>query len=307
MIIVGSKALLQHFPNINREVNDIDIIGNGSDITYLINLLNPEVIKTTEYITSLININRSGIYDKNNVEILNSDASESLRNYVEYENNNKIDSNIKFASKEVLFSLKKSHINFPIKFDKHIKDYSILYDDLGGVDILKDNTKLNFKETENRVGKLKTPSLNKSTKMFFDQSNGYVKSFFIHDDIHKVMSHYDRPIYERMQKTADLAKCEKSMWELLSFEEKCKCVLEEAYVISLERKILPSILGGEKWISNNDAFNWSLMRICTTLCSGWFREFATNNYFRIKEYYNEDYVYKFLTAYNNGEINRNKS
>ena len=70
MIIVGSKALLQHFPNINREVNDIDIIGNGSDITYLINLLNPEVIKTTEYITSLININRSGIYDKNNVEIL---------------------------------------------------------------------------------------------------------------------------------------------------------------------------------------------------------------------------------------------
>lgn len=304
MLIVGSKAIAYHFPKLNREVNDIDIIGSVTDIKYLIETLRPKDIISTDYVTTLININKSIFYDRNNVEILNSDYSESLRNYLKYD---KDDGSIKFASKEVLFSLKKSHINFPIKFDKHIKDYSLLYDSLDGIDILKENTKLNFKETENRLGKLKTPSLNKSTKSFFDQSNGYVKSFFIHDDIHKVMSHYDKPIYERMQKNSKLARCEKDMWDLISFEDKCKCVLEEAYVISLERKILPSIFGGGKWVSHNDAFNWSLMRICTTLCSGWFREFATNNYFRIKEYYNENYVYKFLTAYNDGKINRNKS
>jgi hypothetical protein len=126
--------------------------------------------------------------------------------------------------------------------------------------------------------------LNKSTKNFFDQSNGYVKSYFIHDDIHRVMSHYDRPIYERMQKDKSLAKCERDMWNDFTFEEKCKCVLEEAYVIALERKVLPMLFGGSRYTNAQEAFDWSLMRICTNLCSGWFRLFATDYFYRMKEY-----------------------
>jgi hypothetical protein len=40
----------------------------------------------------------------------------STKKYMEY------DKVSLFASIEVLFSLKKSHINFPIKFSKHIED-----------------------------------------------------------------------------------------------------------------------------------------------------------------------------------------
>jgi len=302
MIIVGSKALSHHFPSLERDTKDIDVIGGKSDMQYLIDTLRPKNVISNDNITTLLNIeNKFGIWNTNNVEILNSDNSESLTKYLDYDRKSGLD----YASPEVIFSLKKSHIHFPIKFDKHIKDYCFLYDYFNGVDKLSNITTLNFKETENRIGKLKTPSLRKSTKDFFGQSDGYVKSYFIHDDIHRVMSHYDSPLYERMQKDKTFAICEKDMWEKFTFEDKCKCVLEEGYVISLERMIIPSIFGGYKWVSSEDALNWSLMRICTTLCSGWFRQFATDNYFRIHEYINKDYVDVFLTSIENGRIKKN--
>jgi galactose-1-phosphate uridylyltransferase len=212
-----------------------------------------------------------------------------------------------FASPEVLFSLKRSHINFPIRFNKHIEDYTLLYNHFDGIDYLDDITKINFKETEDRLGKLKTPSLNKSVEEFFGQSNGYVKSYFVHDDIHKAMAHYHKPLYEMMQVDKNLAKCEKDMWNLFTFEDKCKCVLEEAYVIALERRIIPMIFGGGKGYTSEEALDWALMRICTTLCSGWFRKFATNNYYGIKKLVNKNYVEKFLTEYENGNITRQTS
>jgi len=309
MMIVGSAALKYHFPNIDREIKDIDIIGDEDNIKYLINTLIPTKVKVTDNITSLFGIqNKFGIWTTDNVEILNSDKSQSLRKYINYDTEDgKLGNGLRYASKEVIFSLKKSHIHFPIKFEKHIKDYCFLYDQLGGKDILSEITKLNFKETEMRVGKLKTPSLNKSTKQFFGQSDGFVQTFFVHDDIHRVMSHYDRPLYEKMQKDSISAKCEKDMWEEFTFEEKSKCVLEEAYVIALERKILPMLFGGKSYSSSSDALDWSLMRICTTLCSGWFRQFATDNYLRIREFIDNNYVEKFLESYQNGEITKNNS
>lgn len=140
---------------------------------------------------SLIDIEPFGFYDTKNVEVLLSDESPALTAYLDYVGGG---NGLRFAPKEVLYSIKKGHIHFPIKFNKHISAYSILHDDLDGIDRLSNITKMHFKETEKRLGDLKTPSLNKSTKKFFGQSNGLVKSFFIHDDIHQVMSHYDRPI-----------------------------------------------------------------------------------------------------------------
>jgi hypothetical protein len=302
MIIVGSKALKFHFPKLKREVKDIDIIGYSDDVNTLCDLLSPTEIKKGKHTVLLKNItNKTDTFNTNNVEVLLADDSVSLRRYMHY------DDVSLFASPEVLFSLKKSHINFPIKFEKHIEDYSFLYNHFDGVDFLYDITEINFKETEDRFGKLKTPSLNKTVKEFFGQSKGYVESYFIHDDIHRVMAHYDKPLYEMMRVDKNLAKCEKDMWNLFTFEDKCKCVLEEAYVISLERKIIPMLFGGGRGYTSEGALDWALMRVCTTLCSGWFRKFATNNYYDIKKLVNKNYVEKFLTEYENGNITRQPS
>ena len=305
MLVVGSKALNYHFPDLKREVKDIDIIGTKDDIKYLINTLSPEKIRETESITTLFNVQTPNeFFNTKNVEILNADNSEALSEYIKFDTQDgKLGSGLRFASPEVLLSLKKSHINFPIKFEKHIKDYNFLLSKLKE-DKLSKITKTNFKETEKRVGELRTPSLKKSTMNFFGQSDGYVKYFYIHDDIHRVMAHYDRPVYEDMQVDSSSAWCEKDMWNKFSFEKKAKCVLEEAYVIALERRIIPMLNGCGEVVSSKKAFEWALMRICTTLCSGWFRQFATDNYVNILEYYNPNYVQKFLKAESEGLIKK---
>jgi hypothetical protein len=302
MLIVGSKALKHHYPTFPRSVNDIDLIGFKKDAQILIKLLDPLTIKETQHTILLKNIsNKTHVYDTDNVEILLADNSESLKSYLEYDKDNI------YASKEVLYSLKKSHIHFPIKFRKHIHDYCFLNEELDGFDKLESITKINYKETELRVGKLKTPSLNVSVDEFFGQSKDYVKPLFVHDDVHRVMAHYDKPLYEKMVVEKTNAFCDKDIWRIFPFEDKCKCVLEEAYVIALERKILPMLFRGGKFFLSDEAFDWALMRICTNLTSGWFREFATNNYFIIKMLYKKNYVEKFLTEYENGNITRQTS
>ncbi len=304
MIIVGSKAIKYHFPEYERKVNDIDIIGNSNDVNFLINLLCPKEIKYGDGITSLIDIKENDVFDTKSVEVLLSDNSVALKEYssLTTEYKTEIDG-LYYATPEILLSLKKSHIHFPLKFNKHIFDYNFLLKELKE-DNLSKITKINFKETEERLGKLKTPSLNKKASNFFGQSEGYVKYFYIHDDIHKVMSHYDRPIYEDMQVDSSSAWCQKDMWEKFTFEKKAKCVLEEAYVIALERKIIPMLNGCGPVITSKSAFEWSIMRICTTLCSGWFRQFATDNYVEIIKYFNPNYVSKFLQAESNGLIKK---
>lgn len=301
MLIVGSKAFNHNFPNQGRQYKDVDIIAYRKDVEYLKNFLSPERVVDNRGLVSLKGIKKTEIYDRDQIEILVADDSPALKSYLEECD---ADVYLRYATPEVLFSMKKSHIHFPIFFEKHIKDYTFLYDYFNGNDKLKDITKTHFKEIEERRGKLKTPSLNKGTNEFFGQSNKYVKSYFVHDRIHEAVAHYDAPLYTRMQRDSSLAKCEKDMWEAFSFEDKCKCVLEEAYVIALERKVLPGLYGGQKWFTSEECLNWALYRICTTLCSGWFRSFATDNYFRIKEFVNKNFVEDFLQKVQEGKIEK---
>ena len=302
MLIVGSKALKYNYPNLDKIPKDTDVIGSKEDALYLIESLKPISFKEGNGIISLYNIqNKDEIFDTNNVEVLLTDNSVANTLYIEKA---KAKDGIKYATPEILFSLKKSHIHFPLKFKKHINDYCFLSNELNSDDVLKDITKIAFLETENRLGKLKTPSLMKTTKSFFGQSTNFVKSYFIHDEMHEMVAHYDEPIFNRMLESKNSVNCLKSLWNNFSFEDKCKCVLEEAYVIALERKILPSLFGGQPFLTSTESIEWSLMRICTTLCSGWFRQFATDNYVKIYEMYNKNYVEDFLTKYKLGLIKK---
>ena len=298
MVLVGSSALKFHYPSLDRDINDLDFIATLSEVEELTDILLPSKRIEKPGIIRFCNIqNKTDKFNHSDIEFLIADGSESLKMYLDHSKSD-------IADPDVLLSLKKSHIHFPVNFNKHIGDYNFLLNQLKE-DKLPHITKINFKETEKRLGDLKTPSLKKSTQKFFGQSNGFVKDIYIHDHIHLVMSHYDRPIYMDMQdEGASSAWCQKDKWNQFTFEKKAKCVLEEAYVISLERKIIPMLNGFGAPISSKKAFEWSIMRICTTLCSGWFRQFATDNYSEIIKFYNPGYVSKFLRAEQDGKIKR---
>jgi hypothetical protein len=63
-------------------------------------------------------------------------------------------------------------------------------------------------------------------------------------------------------------------------------VLEEAYVLALERSIIPH----PGALTPKQAFDKALMKVCTSITSGWFREYAWENYYEVQKLYNPGYV-----------------
>lgn len=198
------------------------------------------------------------------------------------------------ASELDLFAIKAGHIHIPNRsWEKHIADYHILKKIVDecvtstGYEHIKYLTKLHKKSTEDRLGKQRLPKLIGVTKeKFFDD---FVVKYVDHDDIHQMVAHKEKPMYSYMQKDPALVECDKELWRSFPMIDKIHCVMEECYVIALERHIIPTLKGDKVGLDPHAAFKWALMRVCTTLCSGWFRQFAIDHYFDVLNNYNKEY------------------
>lgn len=210
---------------------------------------------------------------------------------------------IDLAPLEMLYSLKRAHRHSPRAFHKHVEDYNELRVLLSGSDIFPRITALRYKETVERQ-KLRTPSLNKTVTEFFDDNVS--NRTFVHDQIHEVMAFGERPMFEKIKIDPEKVACSKEKFFALPEHIRCMCVQEEAYVIALERAMIPMLFEGEAIANPFEAYKWAVMRICTTLCSGWFREWALENYGEVMFMYDKGYVEKFLKAVEDGKIGRIK-
>lgn len=197
---------------------------------------------------------------------------------------------------EYLYAIKRSHIHRPLNFAKHIIHLHKLKP-LVTFPLL--NKCLDFLKERTRLTKLRwpdrTPSLNKSNDEFFDD---YVKKEYVHDDIHKVVAFGEIPVYEKMKRDFTQAKCEKDMWNNLTYQDKVRCVQEEAMVIALERFVITGKLNPKL------AYYKAVEKICTTLTSGFFRAFAIDNWPEVVDNI-PDYVSIFEKAVLEGRIKKN--
>jgi len=173
-----------------------------------------------------------------------------------------------------LMLIKRSHLHRPIGFEKHIRHYHFLKPKCEPDENYQGLLRLLTTKTKEKYGD-KVPKLNKNKKDFFDD---YVTKIYDHDDIHRWTCYYDEPIFERLKSNKDTVWCEKSKWDELSHDDKIKCIREEAFVIAIERYLLI-----KKNYPSKFAFANAVTRICTTLCSGWFRDFAIENWREIIE------------------------
>ena len=69
---------------------------------------------------------------------------------------------------------------------------------------------------------------------------------------------------------------EKSLFEKVDYQTKLNCVKEEAMTIALERYLIPMISKNQE-----TSYRSALVKICTSLTKGWFRQFAIDNYPRL--------------------------
>ena len=100
------------------------------------------------------------------------------------------------------------------------------------------------------------------------------------------------PAYEYFKEDKSEVFCDKDLFFRLDEQTQLYAILEESYVLALERSQIPF----KDKVDPKKSFDISLMKICTSITSGWFREFAWENYHKIQSLYDKTYVQRFWQA-----------
>lgn len=293
MLLVGSYSVKDV---IKRDKHDIDLNCTEEEYNNLLKFFDGRVESVGGWLSAnkrVINTNSGTILE---IEIA-SEGSTSLElmNLVEKHSISNID---------IAYSLKMSHRylrNSP-HFYKTMRDIHLLRE--AGAKI-PEELKEWFVRREKETYSYQHPKLNRSKNDFFDTTIG-VEYKYDHDSIHQAIKFYDKPAYQYfMVDNADVL-CSKEKFDDCPVHIKNAAVLEESIVLALERSLIPF-----DWaIPSTKAFIKALEKVCTSITSGWFREYAWENhdtllhtFIKINESIYQDYIKeKFEEGLNLGII-----
>jgi hypothetical protein len=155
-----------------------------------------------------------------------------------------------------------------------------------------------YKRRQKETYNYKHPSLMQSKDGFF--SGDQVQYMYDHDSIHKVIAEFhgkEVPAYTLFQKDGEEVAVDRAKWNELPHEEKLRSVLEETYVLALERSQIPY-----PKTQRSLSFHIALEKVCTSITSGWWREFAWEHYEEVHNLYNPLYTEHFWRAVASGQV-----
>lgn len=293
MILIGSKALKYYYSELKIGV-DTDIVGNYDDVVlYMKSVTNPPIsIYPIDMGKKLIAKYSNGTVIEG--EINWGHSSPQLMEDIFNKSKQEVwDGDFIVPPLDFLYTLKMSHRylrNSPhfLKTMEHIH----LMRKLGAK--IRPEYKEFLKIREKETYWYKHPKLNVGKKDFFNGDG--VKYIYDHDSIHEAIKHLEKPAY-KYYSTAEVM-CSKQKWDSCSEEIKLYGVLEEAYVLSLERSQIP--FKGK--LTPKQSFEISLKKVCSSITSGYFREFAWESYYKIMDMYDDTYVDRFWKKVDNSEV-----
>ena len=305
MLIVGSYALSLYGVTF-REPNDIDIICTAKEYKSLLKRLS-SLVRITELRydgnKASVKFNAEGkttIIDASLYDVpgyLSESNKHLARGYNWSTTDHALLGECSYIDPILVLVMKYSHKykkDSPF-FLKTMNDIQVLQEHLGIESEselepwLRDLLKERSKETYN----YSLPKLNQTKSSFFTDSVPYK---YDHDTIHLAVKHLDKPAYMYYQKDEAEVDCAKDKFFAAPEIVRLYGVLEESYVLALERSVIPFGTDPKK------AFDKALEKVCTSITSGWFREYAYLNYYKIQEMYHESYVNKFNKALECGTI-----
>ena len=205
-----------------------------------------------------------------------------------------------YASLNVLYLLKMSHryrkasADLLIeKFDKTRKDIISLREK--GAFIESGDEEL-YRARMDATYNYNHPSLD-ATKDSFFKGDG-VEYVYDHDSIHLAVAVGPEPAYTKYLKDDAEVDCDPYKFFTLNNKNQIAGVYEEACVLALERAVIPHDADPE-W-----AFQIALRKVCTSITSGWFREFAWDHFDDVLEMHRCEthYAYKFYKALGEGVV-----
>lgn len=285
MLIIGSVALINQIePSVvGRVPVDIDIVGTWDELEEVLLGLDEEkdicypeskdkyIIKKTDVdgrVESIIEWE---------IAWPNSSAQKLLDLYPEDT----------FAPPQALYALKMSHRylkNSP-HFLKTMSDIQMMRENFGFEHNIHDHCKefgltdfYNLREEE--TYDYHHPNLNRSKDDFF--ADDLITYFYDHDSIHEAVAIGDRPAYESFKVPGAEVAVDMDVFFELDEQIRLNAVMEESMVLCLERSLIPfhyEEYDNKTALERQEVMvNYALMKVCTSITSGRFREYAWENY-----------------------------
>jgi hypothetical protein len=140
------------------------------------------------------------------------------------------------------------------------------------------------------------PNLSVTKDRFF--SGDQVNYAYDHDSVHEAMARRGRPAYTLFRRPGAEVAVSRDLFEALSAEMRLLSVVEEAEVLALERSQIPY----RGTVDPRRSFEIALEKVCTSISSGWWREFAWENYEAAWELYDPTYADRFWAAVAAGRV-----
>src|SRR6185437_2136772 len=297
MIVIGSEAIRKHGVLVERRKLDIDVVGEYDEIVefakqcgnikacYPIDDGKKLVVKTDRIIVE----GEITWEDSNAAQLRDLILNDPYTTYEKRPNGFVI------PSLNLLYMLKMSHRylrNSP-HFLKTMRDIQMLR--ARGAKIEKSHEEF-YQERMRVTYDYGHPKLDQSKKDFF--SDDGIKYVYDHDSIHEAMKHLEKPAYNYYKPDENEVFCSKDLFFAAPEMVRLLGGLEESYVLALERSQIPFI---GRWTPRR-SFEFALMKVCTSITSGWFREYCWENYDKILDLYDDGYVDRFWRAVEAGEV-----
>lgn len=299
MLLIGSRALQLWGDYLDREPVDYDIIATHDEFKQFVLRNKFTNIYPTDNGSKIIC--RAPNLPPVEVEIAwPGTSAELLLNHMQgwcmmSHQCDELNTRFMVAPVFVLFALKASHRykkNSPY-FNKTRRDYMMLKN--MGYEIredLKEFYKLREKETYNYGH----PKLNVGKKDFFTGDG--VEYIYDHDTIHEAVAYPNPPAYKSYQPAENEVNTSKALFDAQSHNTKLLGVLEESYVLALERSQVPF----PGLVPPRKSFLMALEKVCTSITSGWFRAWAYEHYDEVVDLYDDNYIQKLASGVESGLV-----
>lgn len=286
MLLIGSRALLHHFPVVGREPRDWDYLCLDWELDRWV-LSGLPFITLFERTAKGAHAIMDGEHYEFEIVVQHSGSSGDMLLFNSYDEDRKI------ANPDELLMLKLSHRylrNSPF-FHKTRQD--ILFLRRKGVQLDEPLTAL-LKQREKETYTYAHPNLKQDKRSFFNDDVPYV---YDHDSIHRAVVE-GPPAYTFFSEDGEEVKSSRSKFDSLSLPARCAAGLEESYVLAIERSLVPY----PGLLTPRQAFDKALEKVCTSITSGWFREFCWENYSTIQSMYDDKYYSRFQAALAAGRV-----
>jgi hypothetical protein len=284
-VLVGSVALLGlDLLPIEHEFMDMDMIATHDAFKETVQELRDEGLKISVYPASgrkMIIINHEQPETPMEIEVAwPGSTGEHFMELVKNDPRSLYD-DVWAPCVEALYALKMSH--------RYLKDsphfLKTRTDILWFRDVLKVPKEIDpyyatwFKRREKETYDYGHPNLSQKSSKFF--SGDGIQYVWDHDTIHEAMKVFGKPAYKYFQ--VDEVKVDRERFNALADTIKLASVYEEAVVLALERSQIPyDFKPDPRW-----SFLKALEKVCTSITSGWWREFAWENYDAVLSLYTD--------------------